>query len=221
MYYIIFVVIGLIVSSLIFLFSQNIVKKVYHKDISKKAEDRIFFVTALFCFGAPIIYEFKPLFFSPQYEISRGVDGNILDLKPDATGFHLPFCSSEKFVCLPKSVKDMKGKVIYWLVGLERKSVEINYVLSCEDYPKVFISSNGFYPRKNIYSFFGGNQTFFFDWAQDGLYKILDKNFLTTEKENKKNKIQTPTDVYDFVSKGAEEWNVSNPYSCRIDVVQP
>ena len=111
MYYIIFVVIGLIVSSLIFLFSQNIVKKVYHKDISKKAEDRIFFVTALFCFGAPIIYEFKPLFFSPQYEISRGVDGNILDLKPDVTGFHLPFCSSEKFVCLPKSVKDMKGKV--------------------------------------------------------------------------------------------------------------
>lgn len=179
------------------------------------------FVVFVFMFSSPAIYEFKPCFSDTQYKMIRDNSGKIVSLEKNATGFHWPFCSGDKFVCLSDEMRSLVDDIKYTIAGFDSYVQEIKCTASCEMYPKAFIASNGLFAHGGQFLFTGETRICFMDWVYKDFYKTLRNSLIEQKEKGHPVILQTPTDVYNFASEEAKWWNVNNPYGCKIEVKQP
>jgi hypothetical protein len=153
---------------------------------------------------SPIWYEYKPLSSEAvQYRIWTNSIRDIVSYEKDATGFHYPFCASDRFVTIPKRIT--RQDVIKYSFG-HRSTTSVGITLICDDCPKTFFNIK----KKG---------------AEDWIVVEVKKNFLSVlqldfKSENKTEKDDTwlSQNFYEYVVKKAEEFSKTNPYGFRIEV---
>jgi len=175
-------------------------------------------LVVFFALLSPVIYEFKPWIPDTQYKIIRDSKGKIVDLEKNATGFHWPFYSNGKFVCLSDTMKyaGEYNKIQYRT--FDGGLLEIKFTLTCDEYPKAFIASNGIFAKGAIFYILGATKLSFMDWGRKDFSETINYSFSCIKKEEKPKKLETREDVYGFVVLEADWWNDHNPYGCKIEL---